>query len=130
MEGGGRRVVVNNYDLQQVTSSSMRIQENMSFLVPFEETNVLSFFSSSSSSSLSSPSFPIHNSSSTTTNIHAPLGFSSNLQVYYLFLFLDMYICIDVMILFCSFKFWLILIWRVLLWLFVGGWSTLGIKGG
>ncbi|KAL1223753.1 putative WRKY transcription factor 12 [Cardamine amara subsp. amara] len=80
MEGaaGGRRVV-NNYELQQVTSSSTTIQDNMNFLVPFEETNVLTFFSSSSStSSLSSPSFPIHNSSSTTT--HAPLGFSNNLQ--------------------------------------------------
>ncbi|CAA7050625.1 unnamed protein product [Microthlaspi erraticum] len=80
MEGGGRRVVVSNYDLQQVTSSSTTIQENMNFLVPFEETNVLTFFSSaSSSSSLSSPSFPIHNSSSTPTT-HAPLGFSNNLQ--------------------------------------------------
>ena len=76
MEGGGRRVVVNNYDLQQVT-----IQENMNFLIPFEETNVLTFFSSSSSSSLSSPSFPIHNSSSTTNTTHAPLGFPNNLQV-------------------------------------------------
>ncbi|CAG7873965.1 hypothetical protein BRARA_E00458 [Brassica rapa] len=75
MEGGGRRVVVNNYDLQQVT-----IQENMNFLIPFEETNVLTFFSSSSSSSLSSPSFPIHNSSSTTNTTHAPLGFPNNLQ--------------------------------------------------
>ncbi|CAH2057966.1 unnamed protein product [Thlaspi arvense] len=80
MEGGGRRVVVNNYDLQQVTSSSTTIQENMNFLVPFEETNVLTFFSTSSSSSLSSPSFPIHNSSSTTNTTHAPLGFSNNLQ--------------------------------------------------
>ncbi|KAG2284975.1 hypothetical protein Bca4012_034574 [Brassica carinata] len=78
---GGRRVVVNNYDLQQVTSSAT-IQENMNFLVPFEETNVLTFFSSSSSSSsLPSPSFPIHNSSSTTNTTHAPLGFSNNLQV-------------------------------------------------
>ncbi|KAG2326128.1 hypothetical protein Bca4012_035104 [Brassica carinata] len=74
MEGGGRRVVVNNYDLQQVT-----IQENMNFLIPFEETNVLTFFSSSSSS-LSSPSFPIHNSSSTSNTTHAPLGFPNNLQ--------------------------------------------------
>ncbi|CAF1872934.1 BnaC04g49810D [Brassica napus] len=77
---GGRRAVVNNYDLQQVTSSAT-IQENMNFLVPFEETNVLTFFSSSSSSSLPSPSFPIHNSSSTTNTTHAPLGFSNNLQV-------------------------------------------------
>ncbi|KAF8099714.1 hypothetical protein N665_0238s0042 [Sinapis alba] len=75
MEGGGRRVLVNNYDLQQVT-----IQENMNFLIPFEETNVFTFFSSSSSSSLSSPSFPIHNSSSTTNMTHAPLGFPNNLQ--------------------------------------------------
>ncbi|CAN8318497.1 unnamed protein product [Cochlearia groenlandica] len=86
MEGGGgggeRRVEVNNnYDIQQVmTSSSTTIQENMNFLVPFEETNnVFTFFSSSSSSSLSSPSFPIHNTSSYITN-HAPLGFSNNLQ--------------------------------------------------
>lgn len=72
MEGGGgkeRRVVVNTYDLQQ---------EKMNF--PFEETNVLTFFSSSSSS-LSSPSFPIYNSSSTTNTSYAPLGFSNNLQV-------------------------------------------------
>ncbi|KAL0711326.1 hypothetical protein Bca4012_018304 [Brassica carinata] len=83
MEVGGeeKRVVLNNYDLQQVTSSSTMIQENMNFLVPFEETNVLTFFSSSSSSSsLSSPSFPIYNSSSTTITTHAPLGFSNNLQ--------------------------------------------------
>ncbi|CAH8359020.1 unnamed protein product [Eruca vesicaria subsp. sativa] len=79
MEGEGRRVVVNNYDLQQVTSSTT-IQENMNFLVPFEETNVLTFFSSSPSS-LPSPSFPIHNSSSTTNTTHAPLGFSNNLQI-------------------------------------------------
>ncbi|KAH0933129.1 hypothetical protein HID58_010246 [Brassica napus] len=46
---------------------------------PFEETNVLTFFSSSSSS-LSSPSFPIYNSSSTTNTSYAPLGFSNNLQ--------------------------------------------------
>ncbi|XP_048605373.1 uncharacterized protein LOC106386312 [Brassica napus] len=46
---------------------------------PFEETNVLTFFSSSSSS-LSSPSFPIYNSSSTTNTTYAPLGFSNNLQ--------------------------------------------------
>ncbi|KAF8087819.1 hypothetical protein N665_0565s0005 [Sinapis alba] len=79
---GGRRAVVNNYDLQHVTSSTT-IQENMNFLVPFEETNVLTFFSSSSSSSSSllSPSFPIHNSSSTTNTTHAPLGYSNNLQV-------------------------------------------------
>ncbi|XP_010506408.1 PREDICTED: probable WRKY transcription factor 12 [Camelina sativa] len=78
--GGGRRVVVNNYDLHQVTSSTTTIQENMNFLIPFEETNVLTFFSSSSSSSsLSSPSFPIHNPSSSTTT-HTPLGFSNNLQ--------------------------------------------------
>ncbi|KAF2582314.1 hypothetical protein F2Q68_00001868 [Brassica cretica] len=43
------------------------------------ETNVLTFFSSSSSS-LSSPSFPIYNSSSTTNTTYAPLGFSNNLQ--------------------------------------------------
>ncbi|KAJ0259211.1 WRKY transcription factor 12 [Hirschfeldia incana] len=77
---GGRRVVVNNYDLQQVTSSTT-IQENMNFLVPFEETNVLTFFSSSSSSSSLLSPFPIHNSSSTTSTTHAPLGLSNNLQV-------------------------------------------------
>lgn len=93
MEGGGRRVGVNNYDLQQVTSSSTTIQENMNFFVPFEETNVLTFFSSSSSSSLSSPSFPIHNSASTTTTTHAPLGFSNNLQVYDLSFYTYMHIC-------------------------------------
>ncbi|KAG5404706.1 hypothetical protein IGI04_010825 [Brassica rapa subsp. trilocularis] len=71
MEGGGkeRRVVVNTYYDQQ--------QEKMNS--PFEETNVLTFFSSSSSS-LSSPSFPIYNSSSTTNTSYAPLGFSNNLQ--------------------------------------------------
>lgn len=92
--GGGRRVGVNNYDLQQVTASSTTIQENMNFFVPFEETNVLTFFSSSSSSSsLSSPSFPIHNSASTTTTTHAPLGFSNNLQVYDLSFYTYMHIC-------------------------------------
>ncbi|XP_006294932.2 probable WRKY transcription factor 12 [Capsella rubella] len=79
--GSGGRRVVNNYDLHQVTSSTTTIhQENMNFLIPFEETNVLTFFSSSSSSSLSSPSFPIHNPSSSTTSHHAPLGFSNHLH--------------------------------------------------